>query len=181
MYNKISKLYNQLEHLDVNNTNTTPVNTLHINTTPVNTLHINTTPVTINTNPTKLELKWSDTSSIVASDPSVWGPAFWLVLHTSAANYPEKSSTIAAARMKGFILGIPVMIPCDVCSMHSWDYIESRLSELDEICSNRNDLFHFFWELHSKVNKRYGKPNMSLKDAWKKYTSKVNVSSLEYK
>ena len=115
-----------------------------------------------------------------SSDPRIWGPAFWFTLHNGAARYPIKASPICAERMKGFIIGMPVMIPCEKCQDHATAHIEQNYNKLDEIVSGREKLFNFFVSFHNYVNKRYGKPEMSIEDAYTLYTGGVNVTKLEY-
>ena len=128
----------------------------------------------------KLDMKWTTVEYANPSDPSVWGPAFWFTLHNGSVNYPIKASPICAERMKGFILGMPVMIPCEKCQDHATSYIEANYFRLDEIVSGREQLFNFFVSFHNHVNELYNKPIMSNKDAYALYTSGVNVTKLEY-
>ena len=128
----------------------------------------------------KLDMKWTTVEYANPSDPRIWGPAFWFTLHNGAIRYPIKASRICAERMKGFILGIPVMIPCEKCQDHATSYIEANYSKIDEIVSGREQLFNFFVSFHNNVNERYNKPIMSNEDAYALYTSGVNVTKLEY-
>ena len=130
--------------------------------------------------PTKLDMKWSTVEYANPGDPRVWGPAFWFTLHNGAARYPIKASPICAERMKGFILGMPVMIPCEKCQDHATWHIETNYHRLNEIVSGREELFNFFVSFHNYVNERYNKPLMSNEDAYALYTSGVNVTKLEY-
>jgi len=76
--------------------------------------------------PNKLDMKWTTVEYANPSDPRVWGPAFWFTLHNGAVNYPIKASPTWKDRMKGFILGIPVMIPCEKCRDHATSHIEAN-------------------------------------------------------
>ena len=111
------------------------------------------------------------------ADPSVWGPSFWLSLHNGAVRYPVKASPTYQHRMKGFILGIPYMLPCDECRQHALAFIDSRASQLDSIVSGRHNLFNYFVDFHNQVNARYGKPLVSYEQAYKLYSSPVKVYS----
>ena len=104
-------------------------------------------------------------------DPKIWGPKMWFTLHNGAIKYPIKASPIFAERMKGFILGLPVMIPCDKCQDHATAHIEANWSRLDDIVSGRDKLFKFFVDFHNRVNKRYNKPEISYETAYKLYKS----------
>lgn len=114
------------------------------------------------------------------SAPEVFGPAFWFTLHNGASKYPVEASPIQAEKMKGFIKGIPIMLPCERCSTHAQTYIESKDNELDDIVSGREKLFRFFWEFHNSVNRRYGKAEPSLEEAKMMYMGKARVASLNY-
>ena len=103
--------------------------------------------------------------AIRSVDPKVWGPPLWYTLHNGAAHYPESASPICAARMKGFILGLPYLISCEECSNHARAYIEKNQQNLDAICSGRNNLFAFWVDMHNRVNARHGKPAMSVEEA----------------
>ena len=71
--------------------------------------------------------------------------------------------------MKNFILGIPVMLPCEKCREHSNQFIESNYDNLDNIVSSRDNLFKFFVDFHNNANKETNKPEMSYEDAKKLY------------
>lgn len=107
------------------------------------------------------------------TDPSVWGPSFWLSLHNGAVRYPEKASPTYRYRMKGFIQGIPYILPCDECRQHALAYIDSRESQLDDIVSGREKLFNYFVDFHNQVNARYNKPLVSYDQAYRIYTNPV--------
>lgn len=103
------------------------------------------------------------------TDPTVWGPHFWFILHNGALNYPSLANPLAIERMKNFILAIPIMIPCISCKDHATAYIEQQKDYLDYICNSRDTLFKFFVDFHNFVNKRHNKPEMSYDDAYRLY------------
>jgi hypothetical protein len=82
--------------------------------------------------------------------------------------------------MKHFILGIPVMVPCEKCSEHATAYLEANYSKLDDIISSRTKLFTFFWEFHNFVNEKLGKPTITLEKAFKMYSGEIEITSLVY-
>ena len=110
--------------------------------------------------------KYSNTS-----EPNFWGPSFWLSLHNGADKYPINASKLVKERMKGFILGIPYMLPCTKCFIHASDYIESKKDNMDEICNGRYNLFKFFYEFHNTINIRLGKKTISLEEAFNIYSN----------
>ena len=125
-------------------------------------------------------LKWSTSNYTSTADPAVWGPAFWFTLHNSAAHYPVTASPITRERCKGFVLGIPYMVPCKACSDHASAFIDKYKSNLDQICSGRHNLFDFYRIFHNFVNERFGKKQMSYDEAFKLYQGGSNVSKLTY-
>ena len=76
--------------------------------------------------------------------------------------------------MKSFIMGIPVMVPCEKCADHATAYIESR-SDLDQVVKNRDSLFSFFVDFHNFVNERLGKDKIPMEAALKMYKGTPNV------
>ena len=115
------------------------------------------------------------------TSPGVWGPSFWFILHNSANSYENSPSPLTVKRMKNFIIGIPIMVPCASCREHSTGYIEEKMDKLDDICSNKDKLFNFFVDFHNFVNKRLNKPIMSYDEATKLYSGKVEIKTLSYK
>jgi len=103
------------------------------------------------------------------NNPIVWGPPFWYTLHNGAFHYPKHASPLHAERMKNFIIGIPIMVPCIKCKEHATAFIEKHRNKLNDICSNRDDLFKFFVDFHNQVNKRYNKPILSYEEAYSIY------------
>jgi hypothetical protein len=133
-----------------------------------------------NPNPS-IQMKWTSVETHEnTTDPDVWGPAFWFSLHNGAVSYPINASTMCAEKMKGFIMGMPYILPCEKCSNDAKTHIESNYYSLDVICSGRTNLFKFFVDMHNVVNKRYGKPIMSIDDAYNLYTGKAVVNKLHY-
>jgi len=127
-----------------------------------------------------LRLRYEEKKHENTSHPDVFGPSFWFTLHNGASRYPIRASPFQAEKMKGFIRGIPVMLPCEKCSEHAQTYIESNDNKLDDIVSGREKLFTFFWEFHNFVNRRNNKPETTLEDAKKMYTGDLTVLTLKY-
>lgn len=132
-------------------------------------------------NEQEIDLEWNTVKYTNSVDPQVWGPAFWFILHNSSARYPVKASPVARKSMKDFILGMPIMIPCEECADHATAHIEANHFRLDEVTSGRQQLFNFFVDFHNLVNKRYGKPIMGYEEAFALYTGSANVKKLSYK
>ena len=128
-----------------------------------------------------IEIEWIYNKNNSLSSPAVFGPAQWFTYHNGAANYPLNPPSLTRERMKNFILGIPVMIPCVKCKEHSTAFIENHFDKLDEIVANRNNLFNFFVDFHNHVNKKYNKKIFTYDEAWKLYTGKAQIKIMKYK
>ena len=129
----------------------------------------------------EIEIEWIYNKNNSLSSPAVFGPAQWFTYHNGAANYPLNPPSLTKERMKNFILGIPVMIPCVKCKEHSTAFIENHFDKLDEIVANRTNLFNFFVDFHNYVNKKYNKKIFTYEEAWKLYTGKAQVKIMKYK
>jgi hypothetical protein len=126
-----------------------------------------------------LNISWEEYTSENTSEPKVWGPALWLVLHTCAAHYPlNGANNIAKDKIKGFIMGLPYFLPCADCGNHANAFILSH--DLDEALVNRKTLFEFFVEFHNKVNKRHHKPLMRSDDAYDMYHNSSYIKVIKY-
>jgi hypothetical protein len=126
-----------------------------------------------------IDITW-EKNTYPIDNPNVWGSAQWLCFHLFSTKYPEKPSPIVIEHMKNYILAIPYTLPCEKCSNHARSFIESNYSNLDIICSSKNNLFKFFVDFHNYVNIRYNKPIMSVQDAWKLYTGKATINKMKY-
>jgi hypothetical protein len=114
-------------------------------------------------------LMWDNLPEKDTVDPAKWGPGFWYMLHNAASHYPETASPICASKIKGFILGIPYMLPCKSCTNDAMMYIDSKSASLDDICSSRAKLFDFFHDFHNFVNTKTRKKEFPKDAAIKLY------------
>ena len=111
--------------------------------------------------------------------PEIFGPAFWFSLHTGAVHLPEVLSPISASRLKGFVNGIPEMVPCVECSEHARAFIEANKARIDNF-KRGDDVFKFYVDFHNYVNTRLGKPLMTYEKAYQLYKGGVDVKYLKY-
>jgi hypothetical protein len=114
------------------------------------------------------------------SSPEVFGPPMWFTLHNGSSKYPLKPSPVTKQRMMYFIMGIPVMIPCQNCREHATAYIEKNIDSLDEICDNKTNLFNFFVDFHNFVNKRLGKKIWTYEEAYELYNGDAEIEKMSY-
>ena len=106
---------------------------------------------------------------IPKSSPSVFGPPTWAYLHLSTAHLPENLNPVVAEQVKNTLRAIPLMVPCDACSLHSGNFMVSNKDRIDTLKTG-SDFFKFTVDLHNFVNKRLNKKLVSYEDAlamWK--------------
>lgn len=134
-----------------------------------------------------LNLDWK-TGQVQTSNPYVWGPAFWLSFHVSAAYYPVNPSKIVSDRMKQRILAIPYEVPCSSCRPHAISFIEpyrEKISQdtdgLDMVVSSRENLVKFYVDFHNYVNKRFGKKQWTYEEAEEAYSGNAKINYLSYR
>ena len=84
-------------------------------------------------------------------NPSVWGPSFWYVIHTSALYY----NTEDKAGFKNFINSLVYTLPCKKCRLH----LSENLTKLplDDYLKDNEQMFLWTYLLHDMVNKQLKK------------------------
>lgn len=87
-----------------------------------------------------------------------WGPVYWNFLHRFAATYPCRPTAAQRRRARNIVRDVSSMLPCPECRTHFVDL--RRRSPPD--CSSRASLCRWMWAAHNDVNRRLGKPEMSL-------------------
>lgn len=97
--------------------------------------------------------------------PQIFGPKMWSVLHTAASAYPVYPKENEIEEMKYFIIGLPAAIPCVKCKTDTRNFINTFSSNY--MFTNRETLFAFTVELHNYVNRKLGKPELSMDSAKK--------------
>jgi len=112
--------------------------------------------------------------------PEIFGNSAWLFLHTGAMRYPINANKFTIERMKGFILGLPYILPCIKCSEHAIMYTNKYQDKLNEICSGRENLFAFFVNFHNYVNERLNKPIMTIEEAKRIYSGSANITITKF-
>jgi FAD-linked sulfhydryl oxidase len=125
-----------------------------------------------------IEYKTIETRAIAS--PKLWGPSFWFTLHNSAAQYPLKPSDFYQEKMKNFILGLSVMVPCEKCAIHAASFISMNEDKIDEIVKTRLTLFDFFANFHNFVNERTGQEIMKIEEIRQKYMNPTKVEFITH-
>lgn len=107
----------------------------------------------------------SITKSLVgnSSDPNIFGPPFWFVLHNGVNSYPKNPTPFVRDGMKQLLINLPLLVPCITCKEHFYHFL--RRADLDKAVASKEDIFAFFVKIHNYVNIRYGKREVSLQEA----------------
>jgi hypothetical protein len=93
----------------------------------------------------------------VPTDPSVWGPLLWKILHIMAEAYPEHPLDAQKDQAWQFFHSLGSMLPCERCRIHYRNYLASHGTELWAGLQSRDALASFVIELHNMVNDRLSK------------------------
>ena len=87
---------------------------------------------------------------------SVWGPAFWHVLHTMSFNYPINPTTDDKHYYKTFLQTLVHILPCKYCRNNlKTNFKKMPLTSSD--LYSRDAFSKYIYELHEMVNKMLGK------------------------
>ena len=95
-------------------------------------------------------------------DIRVWGPNAWGTLHAMAHSLPE---TLSDAQQKDFVDFVHLFgkhLPCHKCRRHYTSFMETHLPSADT--RTRDGAVALLHGLHNDVNRRLGKPEMSLEE-----------------
>lgn len=112
--------------------------------------------------------------------PDVWGEAFWLILHLGSLKAPKQIGVADAQYYWGFIEGLPLMIPCEKCSWHARAFVAAHEGQKDQICASRAGLVEFFVAFHNAVNRRKGKPELTVKQVCKMFSRGARIKTIKY-
>lgn len=98
-------------------------------------------------------------------DPKVFGPKWWFVIHSMAANATDDKKRAAYRHFMMDLL--PILLPCAVCANH----YKANVSKIpiDQFMSNHVDLLTWSWKLHDIVNVMLGQTSPPLSEVQKIY------------
>nr|QXT57854.1 ERV1/Air family protein [Rhinella marina erythrocytic-like virus] len=126
--------------------------------------------------PLKQTIVHGDCFTFPVRSPKAFGPSMWFTLHNGAANYPNTPTIEQMELMKGFIRGLPLMIPCVMCKIHFQSIVNN--TDLDTVVKSKELLFLFFFQAHNIVNKKLNKPLITLAQAKKMYAFHGETGSI---
>lgn len=90
--------------------------------------------------------------------PTAWGPGLWLLLHTTAAAYPEVPTPEDKKHHMAFLRSLAHVLPCDGCRKGMLALTTAGPLKLTA-CVLRDKFAFFKWtvDLHNAVNAKVGK------------------------
>jgi len=108
-----------------------------------------------------------------------FGPSTWKTLHSIAWNYAEVPESPTPEEKKDvidFLRLLEKLLPCPSCGVHFGKYMEKNPINAD----SRDKLVHWLYDLHSDVNRRYGKPNITFEEHKNDYAGWTNEKNKAY-
>ena len=88
------------------------------------------------------------------SDPAVWGPAMWRILHSLAERLGKQTNTLLIQDEQrawiNFLRSVESVIPCKRCKGHYRDWgLKNRI----DLAAMRITARAWLWGLHNEVNR----------------------------
>lgn len=96
----------------------------------------------------------------IGMSPSVWGPIVWSSMHIASLGYSNTPNDDEKRAAIEFYQALVYMIPCPICRQHYKRFLDTY--PVKDAVGNRNDLIHWVFRIHNKVNVQLGKPEFSL-------------------
>ena len=97
-----------------------------------------------------------------------WGPAAWNTLHAFAHSTPVTLDARAREDMGHFLRLFGRHLPCPTCRTHFSRYLDAHLSS--QSLATREGVVRFVHDAHNDVNRRLGKPVVSLDHHYELYS-----------
>lgn len=110
-------------------------------------------------------------------DTTKWGPSGWFLLHSIAANYPNKPSKVDKEVYRLFFTSIKYVLPCIYCRNSFTQYLGEL--PIEPYLENKKTLTRWLYDIHNKVNAKLrgqglnDKPDPSFKEIYNRYNKIV--------
>lgn len=106
-------------------------------------------------------------------EPISWGPHVWAAIHIICLGAPEMFQGGDHLSYFKFFDSLPYVLPCEKCREHLKRHMEKYPIDA-ALAGGRSTLFTWSVNLHNAVNRSIGKPEMSVPDAMKHWTTVLN-------
>ena len=97
------------------------------------------------------------------TDPKIWGPHAWNLLHTIANAYPENPNHDAQLNIERFIKTFSELLPCSTCK----DDFRKYILKFPVQSKSQKSLVKWMIDAHNHVNKKLGKKLVTYSEAEK--------------
>lgn len=90
-----------------------------------------------------------------------WGPAFWRVLYTVAAQYPDSPTPEARHAHESFLVTLTAALPCPACRANFARHAKRcgyAPHEDTDVFDSKQRLFRFVYDVHRATSRDIGKP-----------------------
>ena len=101
-------------------------------------------------------------------NPNLWGESFWNVIHYITMAYPDDPTEEDRQNISAFIKSLQHVLPCETCRNH----FKANLITYPLTNESRYNFITWAVNVHNEVNRRTGKPEMSIDEAINLYTTK---------
>ena len=104
---------------------------------------------------------------------NIWGPHFWITLHTITFDYPINPTQSEKTHYANFINSIQYVLPCKICRKN----FSRKLKEnpIKNYLNTRKDFVYWMIDSHNKVNSETGKRYYSYDEVIKLYEDKYKI------
>ena len=98
------------------------------------------------------------------TDPEVWGPAGWFLIHSIALTLPDSVDAATAETVARLFDDLAALLPCRLCGQHLAEYIAEHPLRGGAPLS-RGAVFEWTRAAHNAVNARNAKPEVTSGEA----------------
>lgn len=107
------------------------------------------------------------------TNPAVWGPPFWFVLHTICMHYPDHPNAITKKKYYELFQNLPLFLPVESMG----NQFATLLDEfpVSSYLDSKDSLVKWMHFIHNKINTRLEKPTITLNDYLQQYYDKFKT------
>jgi len=106
-------------------------------------------------------------------DSKIWGPHYWVFLHTIALTYPLYPSTVTKKKYYQFIHNIPLFIPVKTMAANFKKILDEY--PVTPYLDSRASFVKWMHFIHNKINTQLEKPNVPLNHFYNTFYKNTKV------
>jgi FAD-linked sulfhydryl oxidase len=112
-------------------------------------------------------------------DPEVWGPHYWMFLHTVAANYPIKPTALERKVHYRLIHNFHEFLPHRRIAAEFVDLLKAN--PVTPYLDTRDDFVRWMHHLHNEINRKLDKPKLSLENHKREFNHMYSSAAEKHK